>query len=170
MSDIDDDDMIDEVYNAEDYIDDEFLDEENIKKNKKNEDDDDEEDDTELDIDGEIDETVVKKQFEIEDNEVQTNNNLNIYVMPSNQRITSEKLSEYEIAEIINIRAVSISNGGVVFTNVDGLSDPIEMAKKELIDRKCPLYIKRQVGMNSTGIFIEKWSPNECSFNVKLNE
>lgn len=160
MSDIEDDlsDIMDE-----DYIDDELDDDEEIIKK----DDDDEDNDMNDDDDDEI----LKKQFELEQEEHHTENNDLINIVPANERITSEKLSDYETAEIINYRALCISKGGKVFTNVEGLDNPIEMAKKELIDRKCPLYIKRTIGCNNKGeLFVEKWSPNECVFNVKLNE
>lgn len=114
---------------------------------------------------------VMKKQFEIEQLEKNniTNDNI-IYIVPPNERITSEKMSEYEIAEIINYRAVIISKGGVVYTDVQGFTDPIEMAKKEMIDRKCPLYLKRMIGHDEHKIYCEKWSINEMIYDVKLNE
>lgn len=155
MSDIDDDIIDDE------FIDDEFIDDDNKKKV-------DEEDDNYEDYDE--DEEILKKQFEIEQEEIEKKENNIVYIVQDTDRTTSEKLSEYEIAELINIRAVNISNGGKVYTNIDGLDDPIEMAKKELIDRKCPLYIKRQVGYNDYGIIIEKWSPNHMIHCIKLNE
>lgn len=154
MSDIEDEEV--EFFDQE--IDDEFEEEEKIPI-------DDEEVDEDY-IDDEEDD-VVKKQFELEEeNNIESET---IFIIPANERMTSEKLSEYEIAELINIRAVNISKGGPIYTNIDGISDPIEMAKKELIDRKCPLYIKREVGYNKNGIFVEKWSPNEMIFNIKLN-
>lgn len=161
MSDIEDDisDILDD-----DYIDAEFNDEDDDEE-KKN----DEAEDADMFNEDDDDNLILRKQFEIDKEDIIEDNDL-VYIVPSNERITSEKLSEYEIAEIINVRAVNISNGGVIYTDIKNLSDPIEMAKKELIDRKCPLYVKRQIGTNEKGvIFIEKWSPNEMSFNVKLN-
>ena len=80
-------------------------------------------------------------------------------IVKSDNRITSNILSIYEYIELISIRASQISNGSYVFTDVAGYSDPIEMAKKELIDNRCPLYVKRGVGMNR----FELWSPNVMS-------
>jgi len=163
MSDIEDD--ISDIEDI-DYIDAEFNDDEDgVKKNE----DSDNEDETYND-DDDIDEGILKKQFEIDKEDIEEEDNDLVYVVPSNERTTSEKLSEYEVAELINVRAVNISNGGTIYTDVKNLIDPIEMAKKELIDRRCPLYIKRQIGCNERGVlFIEKWSPNEMSFNVRLN-
>lgn len=80
-------------------------------------------------------------------------------IVKSENRITSNMLSIYEFIELISIRASQIANGSYVFTDVNGYSDPIEMAKKELIDNKCPLYVKRAIGMNRH----ELWSPNVMS-------
>ena len=155
-----DDDMSD--IDIEDYIDVEFNEED--EKVKKNLDDDEDED---LDLDDDVDGSILKTQFELEQKE--SNNDI-VHIVPSNQRMTSEKMTSYEVAEVINFRAVNISQGAPVYTNVDGLTDPIDMAKKELIDRKCPLYIKRPVGHNEHGILVEKWSCNEMIFDVKMDE
>jgi len=80
-------------------------------------------------------------------------------IVKSENRITSNMLSIYEFIELISIRASQIENGSHVFTDVTGYSDPIEMAKKEVIDNRCPLYVKRGIGMNR----YELWSPNVMS-------
>lgn len=157
MSEIEED--FDDEYIEED-LDDNF--EDDIEIDKKNDEDDEDEIIEKDDIENE---DILKKQFEIENEDINEKNNL-IYIVPPNQRITSEKLSDYEIAELINIRATNISKGGRIFTDISGLTDPIEMAKKELIDRKCPLYIKRQLGYVDDILYIEKWSPNEMIFIV----
>lgn len=80
-------------------------------------------------------------------------------IVKSENRITSSMLSIYEFIELISVRSSQIENGSFVFTDVTGYTDPIEMAKKELIDNKCPLYVKRGIGMNR----YELWSPNVMS-------
>ena len=68
-------------------------------------------------------------------------------IVPDNQRRTSDILTLYEITEAIGIRAKQISKNTVIYTNVDGITDPIEMAEKEFFDRKSPLKLKRQIGV-----------------------
>jgi DNA-directed RNA polymerase subunit K/omega len=81
-----------------------------------------------------------------------------IIIKPEN-RITSNIISMYEYIELISIRATQISNGSFIFTSVKGINDPLQMAEKEVFDNRCPLYIKRHIGMNK----YELWSPNVMS-------
>ena len=60
------------------------------------------------------------------------------------------------MTELIGIRATQISQGAPVFVDIEYISDPIEMAKKEIINNKCPLYIKRYIGLDR----YELWDPN----------
>jgi DNA-directed RNA polymerase subunit K/omega len=78
------------------------------------------------------------------------------YIVKGDDKITSNILTIYEITELIGIRATQISQGSPVFINIENLSDPIEMAKKEIINNKCPLYIKRYIGLDK----YELWDPN----------
>ena len=120
------------------------------------------------DLDGDLsDNEETNNQNYIEDN-INFNQNENvsnkndskheIIVKPEN-RITSNIISMYEYIELISIRATQISNGSFIFTDVNGINDPLEMAKKEVLDNRCPLYIKRHIGMNK----YELWSPNVMS-------
>lgn len=81
-----------------------------------------------------------------------------LYVVPDNQRVTSEIMSIYEFSEVIGIRTTQISEGNTVFTDVKNITDHREMALKELFDRKCPLKIRRKIGNR-----VEIWSCNEMS-------
>lgn len=81
-----------------------------------------------------------------------------VFLDPVN-RVTSECMTRFEYTEIISQRAKQIENGGPCFTDTDGISDPIEMAKKELCDKKCPLNIIRPI----TNFVAEKWSVNEMA-------
>ena len=83
-----------------------------------------------------------------------------IVYLTKNNRRTSEIMSMFEYTEIIGHRAKQIENGNVCFTNVDGISDPIKMAEKELRDRKCPLDIIRKLSDNVA----ELWHANEMGF------
>jgi DNA-directed RNA polymerase subunit K/omega len=78
------------------------------------------------------------------------------YIVNSEDRITSNIITIYEITELIGIRSTQISQGSPIFTDVKNLTNPIEMAKKEILDNKCPLYIKRHIGLDK----YELWDPN----------
>ena len=176
----DDDDL--EVYNNSDIESDIENEESNLptfKKDKTNieidnddnendyidDDNDDADDETYEHADENIDEdenesynhTYIEDNINLNDNE---NNDMKYeIIVKSENRITSNILSIYEFIELISIRASQITNGSYVFTDINGISDPIEMAKKELLDNKCPLYVKRFIGLNK----YELWSPNVMS-------
>lgn len=80
-----------------------------------------------------------------------------IEIVHPDNRILSELMTIFEYTELISIRAKQIENGGICYTVVGSLSDPIDMAKKELHDRKCPLTVKRLVANN----IYELWTANE---------
>lgn len=84
-----------------------------------------------------------------------------IFVHPDN-RITDSMMNDFEITAVINERAKQIENdaGNLCFTDTTGLSDPIEMAKKELLDKKCPLDLLRPVGP-----YWERWHVNEMTIS-----
>jgi len=80
-----------------------------------------------------------------------------IFIHPSN-RITSEVMTKFEYTEVLSIRSKQIEKGGTCFTDSEGISDPLELARKEIIDKKCPLDIIRPlVGQK----IYEKWHVNE---------
>ena len=78
------------------------------------------------------------------------------YILKSDDRITSNILTIYEIIELIGVRATQISQGSPIFTDVKNITNPSDMAKKEIFDNKCPLYIKRNIGLDK----YELWDPN----------
>jgi len=86
--------------------------------------------------------------------------NQEIIYLTSENRKTSEIMTMFEYTEIIGHRAKQIENGGPCFTNVEGITDPIKMAEKELRDRKCPLDIIRKLSNNVA----ELWHANEMGF------
>jgi DNA-directed RNA polymerase subunit K/omega len=79
-----------------------------------------------------------------------------VYIHPEN-RMTSERMTIFEYAEVISIRAKQIQHGAPCYTDVEKLTDPIRMAKKEIEDRRCPLDIVRMI----TDKIAERWHVNE---------
>ena len=79
-----------------------------------------------------------------------------IFIHPENRK-SSEIMTRFEYSNVISTRARQIELGGSIFTNVDNLSDPIKMAEKEVMDKKCPLDIIRYISEN----IAEKWHVNE---------
>lgn len=83
---------------------------------------------------------------------------VSITICPPDDRRTSHRLSQSEMTAAIVYRSVQIEKNPKVFTdNIVGLTSPIEMAKQELRDRKCPLVLRRFISPT----FCEDWNINE---------
>lgn len=80
------------------------------------------------------------------------------YVLPEDRK-TSEVMTKFEYCEVTSIRAAQIENGGQPFTSIGELTDPIDIAKKEIADKKCPLDIVRGL----TDVIFERWHVNELA-------
>lgn len=118
-------------------------------------------DDYDQNYDDEEDEDNLDDSNYHEDNIHYTDNDLDNdskiqYIVNSEERITSNIITIYEITELIGVRSTQISQGSPIFTEVKNITNPIEMAKKEILDNKCPLYIKRHIGLDK----YELWDPN----------
>merc|ERR1719237_281668 len=59
------------------------------------------------------------------------------------ERITTPYLTKYEKARILGTRALQISMGAPVMVEMVGETDPLEIAQKELRERKIPMIIRR---------------------------
>ena len=60
-------------------------------------------------------------------------------------RKTVPYLTKFEKTTVLGIRAQQISAGSPVMIDVGKLREPIEMAKKELVEGKCPLIVRRHL-------------------------
>lgn len=83
---------------------------------------------------------------------------LTIMICPPDDRRTSHRLAQAEMTAAVVYRSAQIEKNPKVFTdNIVGLTNPIDMAKQELKDRKCPLTLRRFI----TPTFCEDWNINE---------
>jgi len=130
--------------NLNDYVDD--IDPEDFPDVDDNDDTYEDYDETENDDDNE-DEEYNSSNINFNENDLDNDSKFQ-YIVKTNERITSNILTIYEFVELISIRATQISNGSYIITDITGLSDPMEMAKKEILDNKTPLYIKRYIGLD----------------------
>lgn len=75
----------------------------------------------------------------------------------SNKRITTPYLTKYERARVLGTRALQIAMCAPVMVELEGLTDPLKIAMKELKARKIPIIIRRFLPDGS----YEDWSINE---------
>ncbi|KAI8091266.1 RNA polymerase, subunit omega/K/RPB6 [Gilbertella persicaria] len=59
------------------------------------------------------------------------------------ERITTPYLTKYERARILGTRALQISLNAPVMVDIDGESDALAIANKELREKKIPLIVRR---------------------------
>jgi DNA-directed RNA polymerase I, II, and III subunit RPABC2 len=76
-------------------------------------------------------------------------------------RRTLAILSKYEKAKIIGIRAQQISMGSNIYLdNVHGYTNPLDIAKEELRQKRTPLIVRRNV-VGKKGVVHEDWRIEE---------
>ncbi|KAK4766584.1 hypothetical protein SAY87_008226 [Trapa incisa] len=73
------------------------------------------------------------------------------------QRKTSKYMTKYERARILGTRALQISMNAPVMVELEGETDPLEIAMKELRERKIPFTIRRYLPDGS----YEDWGVDE---------
>ena len=98
-------------------------------------------------------------------NELTPNSNIFITSSMLNDKLLSNKktkpyLTKYEKARIIGVRAEQLANGFNPSVNVEGMTDVVKIAEKELKERKLPLIIQRTLPDETT----EYWRLDEFEF------
>lgn len=111
--------------------------------------DDDEDDDDALDVTGDRDDstTVLGMGNAVSEGRA----------TPASERITTKYLTKYERARVLGTRALQISMNAPVMVDLDGETDSLKIAEKELRERKIPIIIRRYLPDGS----YEDWSVDE---------
>ncbi|KFH48986.1 DNA-directed RNA polymerases I, II, and III subunit RPABC2-like protein [Hapsidospora chrysogenum ATCC 11550] len=63
--------------------------------------------------------------------------------IPENERSTTPYMTKYERARILGTRALQISMNAPVLVDLEGETDPLQIAIKELREKKIPLIVRR---------------------------
>ena len=81
--------------------------------------------------------------------------------------ITLDKLSKFEMTNILAKRAEQIARDNISTLTTEEMQNlpddnpALEIARRELRYRKCPLYVDREIGIRDNCIFVERRNPNE---------
>ena len=59
------------------------------------------------------------------------------------ERVTTRYLTKYERARVLGTRALQLSMNAPVMVDLDGETDPLRIAEKELRERKIPIIVRR---------------------------
>ncbi|MCJ1251209.1 DNA-directed RNA polymerases I II and III subunit RPABC2 [Trapelia coarctata] len=63
--------------------------------------------------------------------------------IPDDKRSTTPYMTKYERTRVLGARALQISQNAPVLVDLEGESDPLQIALKELREKKMPLIIRR---------------------------
>jgi DNA-directed RNA polymerases I, II, and III subunit RPABC2 len=63
--------------------------------------------------------------------------------IPNEDRTTTPYMTKYEKARILGTRALQISMNAPVLVDLEGETDPLQIAIKELREKKIPLIVRR---------------------------
>ncbi|KAF2771046.1 RNA polymerase Rpb6 [Teratosphaeria nubilosa] len=63
--------------------------------------------------------------------------------IPNEKRTTTPYMTKYERARVLGTRALQISLNAPVLVDVEGETDPLAIALKELREKKVPLVVRR---------------------------
>ncbi|KAF2823596.1 RNA polymerase Rpb6 [Ophiobolus disseminans] len=75
----------------------------------------------------------------------------------NDKRTTTPYMTKYERARVLGTRALQISGNAPVLIDVEGMTDPLQIAAKELQEKKIPLVVRRYLPDG----FYEDWSCEE---------
>lgn len=77
--------------------------------------------------------------------------------VPKEDRTTTPYMTKYERARVLGTRALQISLNAPVLVDIEGETDPLQIAMKELTQRKIPLVVRRYLPDGS----FEDWGCDE---------
>ncbi|KAL1894216.1 subunit common to RNA polymerases I, II, and III [Sporothrix stenoceras] len=77
--------------------------------------------------------------------------------IPNELRTTTPFMTKYERARILGTRALQISMNAPVLVDLEGETDPLQIAMKELREKKVPLIVRRYLPDG----FYEDWTCEE---------
>merc|ERR1711957_466420 len=83
-------------------------------------------------------------------------------MIPTGKRTTTRYMTKYERARVLGTRALQISMGAPVMVGLQGETDPLDIAQKELQNKKIPLMLRRYLPDGSH----EDWGIDELIVGV----
>lgn len=120
---------------------------EEVKKEEDEEEDDEEEDETVFDDLVENNDGETNDEIKVEElyNEPIRTERIIIISKPEN-RITSDFMTKQEYTEALSTRIMQLEQEQIAFVDISDLSNPVDIAKREIAMKKCPLILRRHLG------------------------
>lgn len=125
-----------------------------------------------IDVEAELEEDTGPRREDAVINKIneQDHHHRIIKIVPPDERVTSNIIQWTEMVEAIGQRISQIEQGAPIFTDVTGLNNPIDMAKKEFVDRMSPLILVRPLRKDPDIWVVEKWKVREMTFPITVRE
>lgn len=102
--------------------------------------------------------TIVESDFGAGDfQELETGKRAPARAVAKADRTTTPFMTKYERARVLGTRALQISMNAPVLVDIEGETDPLQIAMKELNAKKIPLVVRRYLPDGS----YEDWSVDE---------
>lgn len=102
-------------------------------------------------------ENIVESNFGAPEFELEPGKRAPARAVPKAERTTTPFMTKYERARILGTRALQISMNAPVLVDIEGETDPLQIAMKELAAKKIPLVVRRYLPDGS----YEDWSVEE---------
>ena len=87
-----------------------------------------------------------------------------VIVVANNKRRTSQKMSLFELTEAIGIRSAQIERGVPSTIDVGQMSNPVDIARMEMLYRRNPLIVERKIREIGNIIYVEQWKVREMTY------
>lgn len=84
-----------------------------------------------------------------------------VVLIPPEEHTSDDRLQRTEAAAVLAMRAEQIAKYATKFTEAPGQVDPYAIAYKELYDRRCPLRLRRVMGVQNGVTYVEEWNIRE---------
>lgn len=135
-----------EDFDAPDHFsDDEFADPDPVEPNG-----------TDANMKSEDGRTIINGGFSEADAQARVQTTKSMAIAPE-ERTTTPYMTKYERARVLGTRALQISLNAPVLVDIEGETDPLQIAMKELSQRKIPLVLRRYLPDGS----YEDWGCDE---------
>jgi DNA-directed RNA polymerase I, II, and III subunit RPABC2 len=76
---------------------------------------------------------------------------------------TSDDLTKYEAVRLVSIRATHIDQGSPVYVEIKPGDSTIDIAVRELMEKRMPLYIERKISNVGGFRYVELRNPNRMN-------
>lgn len=95
-------------------------------------------------------------------------------IVPPDSRMTSNIVSEFEMTMLTSIRAQQIDEGDDALVDCDDLKTGLARARRELMQRRCPLSLERGISTiiedDKIVHIVEIWDVNEMVFSKHYDD